>query len=153
MRAPLDMQAREPIFVSVWSCFHSCCFMVLLAVGPGPQGGCVAATSPLGSGSLSSPLQAGMCCSQLPISMNHQESPSCSLKRKRETGDTQDSEAWYQGLAVCLEALRGRQGGRGQRAWPPPLPQRVPPPTRERSCRPRLESASATMGRPVLGES
>ena len=80
--------------------------------------------------------------------------PSCSLERKRETGDTQDSEAWCQGLAVCLEALRGWQGGRGQRAWPPPLhPSRSHLPRRERSCRPRLESASATTGRPVLGES
>lgn len=55
---------------------------------------------------------------------------------------------------ASARALRGWQGGRGQRAWPPPLhPSRSHLPRRERSCHPHLESASATTGRPVLGES
>lgn len=149
MRAPLDMQAREPVFVSVRPRLHSRRFTAPLAVGPGPQGGCAAATSPLGSGPSGPPCRRRVL---LPTSRLYGPSgvPSCSLERKRETGDTQDSEAWCQGLAVCLEALRGWQGRRGQRAWPPPPPSvsHLPPP--ERSCRPRLESASATTGRPVL---
>ena len=128
MRAPLNMQAREPIFVSVRPRRHSCCFTVPLAVGPGSQGGCAAANSPLGSGPLSPPSAGGRVL--FPTSCVYEPSgvPSCSLERKRETGDTQDSEAWSQGLAVCLEALRGWQGRRVQRACPPPT-QRVPPPT------------------------
>ena len=85
-RAPPDMQAREPMFVSVRPRHHSCCFTVPLAVGPGPQGGCAAATSPPGSGPLSPPLQAGVCCSLLPVSMNHQESPPALWKGREKLG-------------------------------------------------------------------
>ena len=43
-RAPLNTQAPEPIFVNVCPRFHSRYSVAPLALGPGPQGGCAAAT-------------------------------------------------------------------------------------------------------------
>ena len=43
-RAPLNTQAPEPIFVNVCPRFHSSYSVAPLALGPGPQGGCAAAT-------------------------------------------------------------------------------------------------------------